>query len=255
MTNRVIKDLIWSSPRLAECRIPIQLHFPRLLLLSDDWGCFNADPDIVKGSAYPKMKITKSKIEAILNELNDHGLLFIWRTGHHIWGFWVKWDEHEWVSSTETNSHGERVKHRRKTPEPPADLLEEYIKIHYLEQSGTNRDNMEQTTSYLNPNPDLNPNLNPRSIYAEFVSFTEEDYQKLVDNFGKSATKRMIEILDNYKGSSGKKYKSDYRAILNWVVKRYEEETGKKFGDKKSYERKVILKKDDQGHEYAEEIK
>ena len=34
----------------------------------------------------------------------------------------------------------------------------------------------------------------------------------------------MIEILDNYKGQNGKKYKSDYRAILNWVVKRYEEE-------------------------------
>ena len=37
----------------------------------------------------------------------------------------------------------------------------------------------------------------------------------------------MIEILDNYKGSKGKKYRSDYRAILNWVVNRYNEEIQK----------------------------
>ena len=37
----------------------------------------------------------------------------------------------------------------------------------------------------------------------------------------------MIEILNNYKGSKGKKYKSDYMAILNWVVERYNEELQK----------------------------
>ena len=29
------------------------------------------------------------------------------------------------------------------------------------------------------------------------------------------------------KGANGKTYKSDYRAILNWVVKRYQEEQSK----------------------------
>ena len=41
----------------------------------------------------------------------------------------------------------------------------------------------------------------------------------------------MIEILDNYKGQSEKnrrKYDSDYRAILSWVVERFEEEQGRK---------------------------
>lgn len=57
-------------------------------------------------------------------------------------------------------------------------------------------------------------------IYADFVSMTETEYQKLVGEHGEPATKKMIEVLDNYKGSKGKKYKSDYRAILNWVVDR-----------------------------------
>ena len=54
--------------------------------------------------------------------------------------------------------------------------------------------------------------------YAEFVSMTKEEYKKLVDKYGKEFTDKCIEVLDNYKGSSGKKYKSDYRAILTWVV-------------------------------------
>lgn len=60
--------------------------------------------------------------------------------------------------------------------------------------------------------------------FAEFVTMTQEEYDKLVDRIGERGTKRCIEILDNYKGSVGKKYASDYRAILNWVIARYEEE-------------------------------
>ncbi len=60
--------------------------------------------------------------------------------------------------------------------------------------------------------------------YREFVSMTESEYQKLVAKYGIIQTERMIDILDNYKGSKGKKYRSDYRAILSWVVSRYEEE-------------------------------
>lgn len=59
----------------------------------------------------------------------------------------------------------------------------------------------------------------PKKIkYAEYVSMTEEEYQKLIAEYGSEAVKKMIDILNNYKGSTGKKYKSDYRAILSWVV-------------------------------------
>jgi len=63
--------------------------------------------------------------------------------------------------------------------------------------------------------------------YAEFVSMTEIEYQKLIDAHGEFAAKKMVEILDNYKGSKGKTYKDDYRAILSWVVDRYKEEQSK----------------------------
>jgi hypothetical protein len=57
---------------------------------------------------------------------------------------------------------------------------------------------------------------------------TNAEYQALVAKVGESGVKRCIEILDNYKGANGKRYKSDYRAILNWVIDRLEEEKTKK---------------------------
>lgn len=63
--------------------------------------------------------------------------------------------------------------------------------------------------------------------FAEFVSMTNDEYSSLVTKLGEQGAKRCIEILDNYKGANGKKYASDYRAILNWVVSRYNEENAK----------------------------
>jgi len=64
--------------------------------------------------------------------------------------------------------------------------------------------------------------------YAEFVTMTEAEYEKLVAAHGEEKTRLLIETLDNYKGSSGKKYASDYRTILNWVVDRVNEDLAKK---------------------------
>jgi len=66
--------------------------------------------------------------------------------------------------------------------------------------------------------------------YADYVRMTPAQHQKLIDRYGEKAAARMIEILDNYKGSKGKQYKDDYRAILSWVVSRYEEEKQKQIG-------------------------
>lgn len=65
-----------------------------------------------------------------------------------------------------------------------------------------------------------------KNIYAEFVSLTEKEFNSLVEKFGESPTRKMIDVLDNYKGANGKKYKSDYRAILNWVAEKVIKESG-----------------------------
>lgn len=61
--------------------------------------------------------------------------------------------------------------------------------------------------------------------FAEYVTLTPEEYISLVERLGsEEKANRAVEILDNYKGATGKRYRSDYRAILNWVIRRLEEE-------------------------------
>ena len=66
-----------------------------------------------------------------------------------------------------------------------------------------------------------------KTTYAEFVRLHDSEYESLVKTHGEEFTNRCIETLDNYKGQSGTAYKSDYRAILNWVIKRVKEDDEK----------------------------
>jgi len=67
----------------------------------------------------------------------------------------------------------------------------------------------------------------PKTDFAENVELTEAEYQRLIEKHGQAAADQMIEILDNYKGAHGRNYVSDYRAILSWVVGKYEEQQAK----------------------------
>jgi hypothetical protein len=58
----------------------------------------------------------------------------------------------------------------------------------------------------------------PKVQYREYVRLTEKEYERLVDKHGKVFAEKCLDKLDNAKGSKGYTYKSDYRAILNWVV-------------------------------------
>jgi hypothetical protein len=59
----------------------------------------------------------------------------------------------------------------------------------------------------------------------EFVLLAEEEYKKLIAKIGENKTKEMIERLNLYKGSTGKKYASDYMTILNWLNKESKKQT------------------------------
>ena len=55
----------------------------------------------------------------------------------------------------------------------------------------------------------------PKTKYLDFVLLTDEEYNKLKEKFN-SKLDYHIENLNNYIGSTGKKYKSHYHTILNW---------------------------------------
>lgn len=75
----------------------------------------------------------------------------------------------------------------------------------------------------------------PKTKYAEAVSMTNDEHSSLMEKLGsEQAVTWCIQKLNNYKLSSGKRYKSDYRAILNWVIDEYYSRIGKTVTETKS---------------------
>lgn len=86
----------------------------------------------------------------------------------------------------------------------------------------------------VNDNDNVNENANENKKeqeekihFADFVSMTNAEHEKLVSTHGKDFVDQCITVLDNYKGSNGKTYKSDYRAILSWVIDKVKEQQAK----------------------------
>ena len=113
----------------------------------------------------------------------------------------------------------------------------------------TEREQQRNNNNKVKKDKKVNKDNKDKSIYAEFVTLTEEEYKKLVEEHGEELTKQMITILDNYKGANGKQYKSDYRAILNWVINRVKEQS-KPIGTE--LKKKLDFNKFPQ-HEYSED--
>lgn len=87
----------------------------------------------------------------------------------------------------------------------------------------------------------LNKEKDERIHFADFVLMTNAEHEKLVSTYGKDFADQCIQVLDNYKGASGKTYKNDYRAILSWVIDRVTEDNSKKPKKELSIDDKIAI--------------
>ena len=94
--------------------------------------------------------------------------------------------------------------------------------------STTPTETAKEMTPVLKATPAPVPKKVPKKMYAENVKMTESEYNNLVERYSEEGARWMITKLDNYKAARGMVYKSDYRAILNWVVKEWQKELNAK---------------------------
>ncbi|MCB0743551.1 MAG: hypothetical protein KDC67_06585 [Ignavibacteriae bacterium] len=69
-----------------------------------------------------------------------------------------------------------------------------------------------------NENDNESDFVSKKKNYAEFVFLKVDEYEKFVAEHGEAFIKKCITKLNDYKESSGKKYKSDAAAIRTWVI-------------------------------------
>ena len=140
----------------------------------------------------------------------------------HDWDVWQEqW--YKFLSTKEYDAERKRKDRARKkaeaqktenSPESPEESPEE-----------SPQDNPPDSPQEKQKKPKKPAKKKPdKKQYADFVSLTEDEYGKLVYGYGQQAADKFVEVLNLYKGSTGKSYKSDYMTILNWVIGKVEKE-------------------------------
>lgn len=143
-------------------------------------------------------------------------------------------------------NHSLHVKKIKGSISPKSKALNIYSKdknkedIHPNPQSGNSGEDVSLSPRQKGTNPrakQTNPRAtgtNPRAAqsqkvqHLEFVMLTPEEYGKLLEMHTLKVLDWMLDTLNSYIGSSGKKYLSHYHVLQknNWVYKRYLEESG-----------------------------
>lgn len=65
-----------------------------------------------------------------------------------------------------------------------------------------------------------NDKTKKKTAYADSVLLSEPEWEKLVAKFGEPVARQLVDTLSSAKQAKGYKYKSDYHAILTWVVEK-----------------------------------
>ena len=139
MPNRIIKESITTSTSLANLTAEEERHFYRLIVQADDFGCFQAHTSIVRARGYALMidKVKDSECLAWTLALVRENIIHLYNAGGKLYGHFVNWEKYQQL----------RAK-RRKWPEPTCDSI-------------CNQMIADDSICARNPNPNLNPNVEP----------------------------------------------------------------------------------------------
>ncbi len=156
-----------------------------------------------------QLNISSSKVQRVLKIFEDDGQIEQQTNNQNRLISIVNWDKYQ--------ENEQQMNNERTTTE---------------QQMNTNKNVKNDKNERMKENKNIKKEQEEKIHFAEFVTMTNVEYNKLVNTYSKEFADQCITVLDNYKGSNGKKYKSDYRAILNWVVDRVNQDKLKKQNNK-----------------------
>ena len=197
----MLKKVVSTSQKLARLKSDsARLLYTWLLPHLDVEGRFSADPDVVKGYVVPRLKMTPKQVAQYLQEMADVGLIQIYQVNGDLFLEYAKFKDYQTLRK---KREAESIIPKPNSRITPSALLE--LSGRTPAQDKLSKDKLSKVKE-------------SKENYAEFVRLTKQEYETLISKYGEGITEKMIDILDNYKGSKGREYKSDYRAILSWVV-------------------------------------
>ncbi len=205
MANRILRD--WTdSENIDKLSFQAEVLFVRLFMKADDYGCYHANPKLLNASLFPLKSIREADITRWLTECQDSGLIALYENSGKKYLF--------------IKNFGQRLRTmKRKFPEP--DINNPVSDLSATCQPETKRNETEVETE-------------TKEKVRDNVTLKRSEILKLEKSYSDEELNWMYDKLSAYKLSKGKRYKSDYGAILTWVVKSLEEAKEKSSAKKES---------------------
>lgn len=221
--KRMIDPNIWQSEDFSKLNPFERLVFIGLFSHADDAGRGRAKASYLKSSIFPyDEKIKVAEVDRALESIAKHmSVIFYEIDGGEYYTLinWGKW---------------------QKVEKPTDSIIPAYyegctvIRGGVGEESGMSRGRVGEESRLIEEKRSKEKrskeNIREEGTHApeklslaDNVKMTQDEYNKLIDKYGNEATDWMIKKLDSYKGAKGTTYKSDYRAILNWVADAWQE--------------------------------
>lgn len=216
MRIRTIKPDFWSSGKQLRLSADAVILIVSLWNQADDEGRLSEDP-LEIGAHCPRVS---GKVEQLLNELEKPATQFLHRYRSDTGKRYIQihdWHDHQVINHPRKSTIPKMRESDKLQPAPGMFPECSRNETGTLPWEGKGREG-KGTEKEVHP---------PTIKYADNVKMTEAEHAKLIEAHGAERTARMIAALNNYKGANGRKYKSDYLAILNWVVSRIAEEDKK----------------------------
>ena len=221
MPNRIIKESITTSEKLASLSDFEFRLWIGLITQADDAGRGDARPAVIKGRVFPfRERLTVKDVGSSLRALADKGCVTLYEIGGRPYFYFPNWSKHQRVRDC-----------KPKYPEPTDDSLRQVAadcgearQSAAIIQSNPIQSESESESEYKGDS------ARAKHKYGEYknVLLTDDELEKLKAEYADYLDR--IERLSSYIASTGKTYKSHYATIRNWA--RADAEKGRDNGAK-----------------------
>ena len=142
-TRLIAFEALWSSDKIAQCAAWAQAEYAWLYGLADAHGSFEiTNRRVIHGKVAANRKdLSLERLEQILSEFQNCGLLFVWAQDGKLFGHWTNSEIPGRLPPPSV-----RKRYKPLAPTVPPDWLAEYMEVH------------------KSPNPQLHVHLNDASM-------------------------------------------------------------------------------------------
>jgi hypothetical protein len=164
-------------------------------------GCFSGDSVIVRSLILTRLSKTDDEVQYYLNDMERVGLICLYES-----------DGDTYLNVPDFTDKQPRLnpskEAKSRIPLPTPDQLQTNSRLTLPKVKESKEEVKVKSKKQAS-----------KDKHSDFVLLSKDEYEKLIDKFGKDIANNKIGSLNEYIGSTGKKYKSHYHTILMWARK------------------------------------